>query len=66
MTQCGDAKYTAVVPEGYTHIIFLEYDDGAEQGTWDNVINQTSDLIVPVGEANHFYLETNEWTIPVE
>ena len=66
MTQCGDAKYTATVPAGYTHIIFLEYGEDGVIGEWNDVLNQTSDLIIPSDEAINFYISTNEWTIDVE
>ena len=65
MAQVGSQVFTTNIPAGYTHIIFLEY--GAEGGeNWDNVINQTDDLVIPTGEANYYNLATNEWTTNVE
>ena len=65
MDQYGAHDYIATIPAGYTHIVFLEYDESGTLGSWDNVLNQTSDLIIPVGEANHYDLLTNEWFAPV-
>lgn len=63
MNQCGSSQYIASIPSGYTHIIFIDYD--VEGSGWDGILNQTSDLIIPVGEANHYDLLTNEWFAPV-
>lgn len=65
MTQCGSSQYVATIPAGYTHIIFINFDTEEAVGTWDNIINQTSDLIIPTGEANHYNTETSEWFVPV-
>ena len=64
MTQCGSSQYLVLIPPGYTHVIFIEYDSNEAVGTWDNIINQTSDLIIPIGEANYFDVSTNEWYSP--
>ena len=61
MEQRGDTIYSGTVPAGYTHIIFLEYDETGIQGTWDGVINQTQDLAIPLGSANTYDLEVNDW-----
>ena len=61
MTQYGAHDYTATIPAGYTHIVFLEYDESGTIGSWDNVLNQTSDLLIPIGSILHYNLETNEW-----
>ena len=64
MAQTGSSKFAAVIPAGYTHIIFIDYDEGGIIGTWDNVLNQTLDLIIPLGDANCFNVTTNEWHVP--
>lgn len=62
MTQTGSAKYTATVPAGYTHIIFIDYDESGAIGTWDNILNQTADLIIPTDSMNIFSTSANSWT----
>lgn len=64
MAQIGSSNYAGTIPAGYTHIIFIEYSSEEFIDTWDGIINQTSDLIIPIGEANHFSYATMEWTIP--
>lgn len=66
MTQCGNTQYIGDVPAGFTHIIFIEYSDETSIGTWDNILNQTADLIIPVGDVDYFNIETNEWYMPVD
>ena len=66
MTQCGDTKYAGNVPAGYTHIIFLEYEEAGVPGTWDGVITQTPDLEIPLGNANIYDISENGWVDPVQ
>lgn len=66
MSQCGDFEFVAGVPAGYTHIIFLEYDETAVPGTWDGVLNQTQDLVIPLGSASTYDLEVNDWVEPAQ
>ena len=66
MTQCGAHDYISTVPVGYTHVIFIEYSDNAFMGSWDNIVHQTADLIIPTVDGYYFNIETNEWYIPVE
>lgn len=66
MDQCSANDFTATIPAGYTHIIFLEYDESGTIGSWDNVLNQTSDLLIPTGSSLHYNLETNEWVDPFD
>lgn len=61
MTQCGDYTYVGDIPAGYTHVIFLEYDESNQVGTWDGVISQTGDLLIPVDDANVYDLESQSW-----
>lgn len=63
MEQCGAHDYTVTIPAGYTHVIFIEYASEETVGTWENIINQTSDLIIP-SNSNSFNASTNEWYVP--
>lgn len=63
MGNVGSTVFIGTIPAGYTHIIFLEYGDGGGEN-WDNVLNQTDDLVIPTGEANYYNLATNEWLVP--
>lgn len=68
MTQCGAHDYTATVPSGYTHVIFIEYSDNSYMGSWDEIVHQTADLIIPMSDVTYsiyFNTETNEWYVPV-
>ena len=68
MTQCGAHDYTATVPSGYTHVIFIEYSDNSYMGSWDEIVHQTADLIIPMSDVTYsiyFNTETNEWYAPV-
>lgn len=64
MIQCGSSQYIATIPAGYTHVIFIEYSDVTSVGTWDNIIVQTEDLVIPSGTANHFNTENHQWFEP--
>ena len=66
MTQCGAHQFLFTIPLGYTHVIFIEYSDNAFMGSWDNIVHQTADLIIPTVDGYYFNIETNEWYIPVE
>ena len=65
MIQCGAHQYFANIPAGYTHVIFINYGSETNVGTWENIINQTSDLIIPTDEFNHYNTLSNEWDAPV-
>ena len=62
MTQTDSFKYTATVPAGYTHIIFIDYDENGSVGSWENILNQTADLIIPTDSMNIYSTVTNSWT----
>ena len=66
MTQCGAHQFLFTIPAGYTHVIFIEYSDNTYMGSWDEIVHQTADLIIPTGDASYFNTETNEWYAPVE
>lgn len=64
MTQCGAHQFLVTIPAGYTHVIFIEYSDNTYMGSWDEIVYQTVDLIIPTGDANHFNTESNQWEVP--
>ena len=66
MTQIGSACYTATVPEGYTHIIFIDYFEDGEYGSWDNICFQSEDLKIPNDENVYFSSVTSEWSTSFE
>lgn len=67
-----EGVYRMEVPEGYTSLIFCRLD-GAKKNDWANVWNQTGDLTIPAGNANHFYISDSgsgawgdkDYTFPV-
>ena len=61
MSQCGDALFIANIPAGYTHIIFIDYADAESFGTWDNIITQSADLVIPTGQACVYDTNSNTW-----
>ena len=65
MTQCGAHQFLFTIPLGYTHVIFIEYSDNTYMGSWDEIVYQTADLIIPTGDARYFNTVTNEWYAPV-
>ena len=65
MTQCGAHQFLFTIPLGYTHVIFIEYSDNTYMGSWDEIVYQTADLIIPTGDASYFNTVTNEWYAPV-
>lgn len=46
MESIGDGIYKAVIPAGYSNIIFVRMDGSNLDNTWDNKWNQTIDLVV--------------------
>lgn len=63
MTQCGDATFTADIPAGYTHVIFIDYSSEGVIGSWNNIINQTEDLLIPTDNNNLYDTSLGSWTI---
>ncbi len=51
-----EGVYRLEVPEGYANLIFCRLDGAKTNNDWANVWNQTGDLAVPTGDANHFYI----------
>ena len=51
-----EGVYRIEVPEGYTSLIFCRLDGAKNENDWANVWNQTGDLTIPAGNANHFYI----------
>ena len=56
-----NAVYTATVPAGYTHIVFIDYSEDGAIGSWDNILNQTDDLIIPTGNENMYSTAFNSY-----
>lgn len=61
MTQVGNFLYQTQIPSGYTHVIFLEYGEEGEVGSWDNVLNQTEDLVIPIDTNNLYVVSDCAW-----
>ena len=61
MGQIGDFLYTVNVPAGYTHIIFIDYNEDGQAGSWDNILNQTEDLVIPTINNLIYDTITNTW-----
>jgi hypothetical protein len=66
MTQMGSARHTANIPAGYTHIVFIDYFEDGEYGSWDNIAFQSEDLIIPNDENKYFSSVTFEWSTSFE
>ena len=57
--QDGAGAYICEIPAGYTHVIFVGKD--APGAGWDNVLYQSSDLVLPTYTNVKFDFDTNEW-----
>ena len=57
----GDGYYEAVIPEGYTNIIFCRMNPGAAENDWNNKWNQTADLTVPTDGSNCYSVAEGTW-----
>ena len=53
--------YTAVIPEGYTNIIFCRMNPNASANNWNNKWNQTSDLTLQSNGDNCYAVAANTW-----
>ncbi len=51
MTASTDSKYEAVIPAGYSNLIFVRLDTTGNL-SWDNKWNQTGDLTIPTNGNN--------------
>ena len=57
----GDGYYEAVIPEGYTNIIFCRMSSSATANNWNNKWNQTGDLTIPTDGKNCYTVPSGEW-----
>ena len=62
MNRIGDNTFTVTIPAGYTHLLFIEYSSDENIGSWDNILNQTNDLIIP-GNNYTYFIETETWGV---
>lgn len=56
----GNGVYEAVLPAGYTNLIFCRLDPGEEHNGWSTTWNQTDDLKYD-GKNNHYTLASGAW-----
>jgi hypothetical protein len=61
MTKGADGLYTATLPAGNTNVIFTRMNPANNDNNWDNVWNQTTDLVKPA-DKNCFTVNKGEWT----
>lgn len=59
MTDEGDGIYKAVVPAGYSNIIFVRLDPSASEPSWEAKWNQTIDLTIT--EDSDTFTITDAW-----
>lgn len=57
----GDGVYEVVVPSGYSNIIFCRMSSSATDNKWDNMWNQTEDLVIPTNGNNHYKIASGTW-----
>ena len=57
----GDGYYEAVIPAGYTNIIFCRMNPSTTANNWDNKWNQTADLTVPTDGTNCYTVKDGTW-----
>ena len=57
----GDGIYEVDVPAGYPNVIFCRMNPNAAANNWNNKWNQTSDLTIPTGGANHYTVKEGTW-----
>ena len=56
-----DGVYEVDVPAGYPNVIFCRMNPNAAANNWNNKWNQTSDLTIPTGGANHYTVKEGTW-----
>ena len=61
MNEEKESCYSADIPVGYTHIIFLEYTNELSIGTWDDVGKQSDELLIPINHNIIFDSDKNIW-----
>ena len=57
----GDGVYEAVVPAGYSNVIFCRMNPSASANNWNNKWNQTADLTVPTDGNNCYTVKEGTW-----
>ena len=57
----GKGYYEAVIPGGYTNIIFCRMNPNAAANDWNNKWNQTGDLKVPTDGTNCYTVKAGTW-----
>ena len=57
----GDGYYEAVVPAGYTNIIFCRMNPSNTANSWDTKWNQTADLTLPTDGTNCYTVASGTW-----
>ena len=53
--------YSAVVPDGYTNIIFCRMNPSTSANNWNNKWNQTADLTIPTDGNNWYTVADGTW-----
>lgn len=61
LNELENERYSVEIPEGYTHLMFIEYSDEASIGTNDNIISQSGEFVIPSDHNNIFISERNIW-----
>ena len=57
----NDGVYRAVIPEGYTNLIYCRMNPGKTDNNWDNKWNQSADLKVPTTSTNAYIIGVMQW-----
>ncbi len=57
----GDGVYRAVVPEGYTNLIYCRMNPSNKTNSWDARWNQSADLNVPSTSSNAYIIGVMQW-----
>ena len=57
----GDGMYEAVLPAGYTNLIFCRMNPSATANDWSNKWNQTADLTLPTDGTNCYTVANGTW-----
>lgn len=57
----SDGVYRAVIPEGYTNLIYCRMNPANKANNWDNKWNQSADLKVPTTSSNAYVIGIMQW-----